>query len=329
MGFRGVTFNKQTCQSADDALIFHTFLNGVSGRVTGCNVTFDDENIYISNGYFMTNGRLVNVYGTETITPTGVTSGTKYCRLAFTVDLSLDNTASSFNQGYFEILEGSSGYPTLTQEDLFDGGTVSQIAIAKFTITLDGIGDFVDEMGVVNISDVWATIEGDMEQYRSQFDLLYERYAASYNTAKSSLEEYVGEVKNDIATLHEQYLNEIEQLGESYKTSLTETATQCKSELTETTAQCKSEVEETAAQCKSDMEETATQCKSDVEDLGTDFNTYVSEQKEALSTWMDTLHEVLDEDVAGHLQVEIDELKAACTASYDEETETLVLNLLA
>lgn len=180
MSFRGVTFNKQTCKSEDDALIFHTFLNAAVGRVRGCAVTYDAESIYIAPGYFMTYGRLVNVVGTETLTPEAIATGTQYNRLVFTIDLSLENTASVFNQGYFEFLSSYDGYPSLTQEDLFDGGYVYQIPICRFELTVDGIGNYAEEMGEVNISNVWTTLEENLADYREQFEEYYKNYQADF-----------------------------------------------------------------------------------------------------------------------------------------------------
>ncbi|MDD2952500.1 MAG: hypothetical protein PHC95_04965 [Parabacteroides sp.] len=118
----------------------------------------------------MTYGRLVNVVGTETLTPTPIEVGNQYNRLVFTVDLSKENTASEFKQGFFEFLTSYDDYPTLTREDLFNGGLVYQIPIAKFMLTVNGIGSFVEEMGSVNISEVWTTLSQDLESYRDQYD---------------------------------------------------------------------------------------------------------------------------------------------------------------
>lgn len=178
--FRGVTFNKQTCKSEDDALIFDTFLNGVSGKVRGCGITFDSENIYISVGYFMTAGRLVNIYGQEILTPKPVETGTQYNRLVFTIDLSKDNTISEFKQGYFEFLSSYNEYPTLTQEDLFNGGYVYQIPIAKFELTVDGIGSFIEEMESVNLNEIFQTMREDLSLYRAQFDDMFNHYTEDF-----------------------------------------------------------------------------------------------------------------------------------------------------
>lgn len=170
MSYRGVTFNKQTCKSEDDALIFHTFLNGCSGKIKGCAVTYDAHNVYMSTGYFMAYGRLVNIFGAETLTPVAIPTGTQYNRLVFTIDLSKENTAAEFKQGFFQFLSSYDAYPTLTRQDLFNGGTVYQIPIAKFTLTVSGIGNFVEEMGSVSISDVWNTLTQDLAEYRGQFE---------------------------------------------------------------------------------------------------------------------------------------------------------------
>jgi len=47
----------------------------------------------------------------------------------------------------------------------------------------------------------------------------------------------------------------------------------------------------------------------DFDQLAEQFNTWQSEQKETFSEWVQTLHDLLDEETAGHLQNEIDEIK--------------------
>lgn len=198
MSYRGVTFNKQACKSEDDALIFHTFLNGCVGKVRGCDVTYDDTTVYIAPGYFMTYGRLVNVYGTEILTPEAIPTGTQFNCLVFTIDLSKENTAQIFKQGYFEFLSSYDGYPTVTQEDLFNGGNVYQIPIARFELTVNGIGKFKEEMGSVNINEVWKTLNQDLGQYREQFDEYFTEYRREFLDFFNTQEQVILEMIADL-----------------------------------------------------------------------------------------------------------------------------------
>ena len=200
MSFRGITFNKQTCKSEDDALIFHTFLNGCVGKVLGCSVTYDENNVYMGAGYFMTYGRFVNVVGTEILTPTPIEVGNQYNRLVFTIDLSKENTASEFKQGYFEFLTSYDAYPSLTREDLFNGGLVYQIPIAKFMLSVNGISSFVEEMGSVNISEVWTTLTEDLESYRDQYDEYFteqkREFTDFFNTQEQTILQMIADLQD-------------------------------------------------------------------------------------------------------------------------------------
>ena len=146
MAFRGITFSKQSVSSNDDAHLHKIFLNGKKGRTKGCKITYGTDDIYISSGYFIASNRLIEVSSTETITTPIISTGNQYCRLVFEIDLSLTNTSDSFNQGYFKILSDATDYPTLTQEDLDDGGNVYQLPFARFTKSIGGIGNFVHEL---------------------------------------------------------------------------------------------------------------------------------------------------------------------------------------
>ena len=104
MAIRGITFSKQTVTSNDDAHIYKVLLAGRKGKTTGCNMSFDVDDIYISDGYFFAANRLIQISSVETIETPVVTAGTTYCRLVFELDMTKINTNTAFNQGYFKIL---------------------------------------------------------------------------------------------------------------------------------------------------------------------------------------------------------------------------------
>lgn len=146
MAVRGITFSKQMVSSNDDSHIYEILLNGRTGRTKGCKMTFEKDDIYISEGYFFASNRLIEISSTETVSTPVVTSGTTYCRLVFELDFSKTNTNESFKQGAFKILSGAADYPAITQEDLADGGNIYQMPFAKFTKTINGISTFVSEL---------------------------------------------------------------------------------------------------------------------------------------------------------------------------------------
>lgn len=131
--FRGVTFDLQTVKSSDFAHFQRVFLNNVDGVTRGCEVTKQGMNVFIAPGYFFVSGRLVQVTSSEEISLSQF-SGTIYATIVFTVDMSEPNTSENFNQGSFDVLTSTTGYPELTQEDLEDGGTVYQMEFARVRI---------------------------------------------------------------------------------------------------------------------------------------------------------------------------------------------------
>lgn len=177
---RGITFASQLVTSADFAHYINTFLAKNVGRTKGIAITHDDESIYIGSGYFVTFGRYVNITGTETIETETVPSGTQYNRLVFTVDLSKENTESTFNQGYFELLTSYDAYPSVTQEDLDNDGNVYQIPFCRFTKTISGIDNFVEELNTVNIGEVFNQIKTEIANERVEFDSMFKEYRQAF-----------------------------------------------------------------------------------------------------------------------------------------------------
>lgn len=131
---RGVTFDLQTVKSSDFAHFQKVFLNNIDGVTRGCEVTKQGMSVFIAPGYFFVSGRLVQVTSAEEISLSHFTSETIYATIVFTVDMTKPNTSEKFNQGSFDVLTSTTGYPELTQEDLEDGGTVYQIEFARVRI---------------------------------------------------------------------------------------------------------------------------------------------------------------------------------------------------
>lgn len=150
MAFRGVTFSKQSVSSNDDAHVFKTLLGGRKGKTKGCGMTYDVDNIFVSEGRFFAPDRMIEITSLETIA-TPVVTETTYFRLVFEVDLTKANTSSDFAQGYFKILSSATSYPDIVQENLDDGGNIYQLPFARFTKTVAGIGTFVSELEIIAI----------------------------------------------------------------------------------------------------------------------------------------------------------------------------------
>jgi len=144
---RGITFEQQNITAADMAHYMYIVSQKKTGVSKGLTMTYSGSNIYIASGRLLICGRQVAVEGTDTVEAPTVTSGTLYCRLVYEVDLSKTNTSTSFQQGYWKVLQNAEAYPTLTQQNLDDhpADGVYQMPMAKFTITTDGIANWVDE----------------------------------------------------------------------------------------------------------------------------------------------------------------------------------------
>ena len=133
----GITFDDRLVDAANDRQGNRDAgkLNGIS---RGCAITYDSSNIYIAAGTFYAMGGQVDIVGTETVPLPAVTTTDTYY-LVFTIDLTLTNTSSVFNQGYFEVINTAR-----TQQDLFNGGTKYQMELAQMTLTSGGIVAFTE-----------------------------------------------------------------------------------------------------------------------------------------------------------------------------------------
>lgn len=150
---RGITFDKQLMKSKDHAHEVNYYYQGDLGVTKGCIPSVDANNdIVVTEGYFIVKGRLVNIEGSETIDVPTVPSGTLYSVLVFEIDLTKVNTTTAFNQGSFKILSNASAYPTPTTEDLDNGGTLHQFEFARFENTVGGLVNFDDTRVVLNLS---------------------------------------------------------------------------------------------------------------------------------------------------------------------------------
>ena len=158
MAIRGITFSKQSVSSNDDSHIYKILLGGKDGKTKGCTMTFGTDDIFISNGYFFAANRLIEITSTEAITTPIVSTGTSYFRLVFEIDLSKINNTTEFNQGSFKILSSTTDYPAITQDDLEEGGIIYQLPFARFTKTIEGIGNFASELQTIGYAPDVATI---------------------------------------------------------------------------------------------------------------------------------------------------------------------------
>lgn len=169
----GITFSEQLITSANFAHFMYTFLNKANGVTKGCGVSHANGKIYIQKGYFMEFGRMVQVVGVEEIASPTVQSGQLYCKVVFEIDLSKENTADSFNQGYFKTLTSTGNYPGLAQQDLDNGGTVYQMPWCQYVKQAGGISDFRDLREILDMSTVWSAVSNQNTLYKNEFDTYF------------------------------------------------------------------------------------------------------------------------------------------------------------
>jgi len=196
----GITFQEQLITSANMAHFMYTFLNKTNGITKGCSVSTANDNINIAAGYFIVHGRMVQVVGTEAVAAPSVESGTLYCRCVFEIDLTKENTAAQFNQGYFKILSDAQAYPTVTQQDLDAGGTLYQMKFCKFTVSVAGVADFFDERDIVNLDTIWNVITAQNAEYRAAFNTFYAAQQAAVLAELAAFMQFSEDKKDDIDT---------------------------------------------------------------------------------------------------------------------------------
>lgn len=149
---QGVTFDKQLMASEDFAHQVNYFYQGKMGVSKGCEISTNvDGSLVISDGYFSIYGRLLKNVGDTAVEVPSVPSGTLYSSLVFEVDLTKENTIDAFNQGQFKIVSNAATYPTLTQENLDDGGNIYQLEFARFENTVNGIVNLQDKRTILSM----------------------------------------------------------------------------------------------------------------------------------------------------------------------------------
>ena len=134
MAIQKITFDAASVSSKMDADINHFLTSGVSGIFYGilgrCQASVSNNYISFQNGY-------VQVYGRRIF----VESGTK-------ISVSLDGSAYGYviikinlgdNSISLEKKEASSAYPTLTQNDLMNGGLIYEFPLCRYTKTSSSI----------------------------------------------------------------------------------------------------------------------------------------------------------------------------------------------
>lgn len=165
---KGFRFTNQLANAEVDARIHQEFLNKNDGIFYGMNISKTNNSITISEGLCEIAGRPVAVIDTETV---NVGTNTSYCLLILEIDLSKDSTKDVFEQVSFKILESSSAYPSVTQEDInmYNGeNNIYQLEFARFRTGSTGIIEFKDTRKFLSFTGIYAQIKADCEKVMAE-----------------------------------------------------------------------------------------------------------------------------------------------------------------
>lgn len=144
---KGETYNKQLFESEAFRHFINVFTNKESGVTQGCEVTKDTQNITVGEGYFFIQGGLLRE---TTGTANTIPNEAGYYKLVYEIDLSKTNAKDVFNQGSYKFVRALGDYPSLTQDNLDNGGTIYQLPFAQFRVTEEGLQDFKDIRPIIN-----------------------------------------------------------------------------------------------------------------------------------------------------------------------------------
>ena len=174
---KGHVFKKQIFGNQIFALFINTFLNGQNGvsnnYKNGMKVTASGSTLTVQSGAVCIQGRFL-----EEDTSTQITAGTDsmYCKLVIEINLSLDNTENEFKQASYKIVKSSSGYPTLTQNDIVKNNEgIYQYELARFRTTANGIADLQDMRTFLDFDSIYSAIQ---TEYRSKLSELEQELAS-------------------------------------------------------------------------------------------------------------------------------------------------------
>lgn len=166
---KGQVFDEQIFENECFAHFINIFLNKKNGITKGCNLTKTNNSVTINSGYFCVQGRFLKVVGSNTVE---VTPKAEYCKLVCEIDLNKVNTETEFKQADFKILSSTSSYPSLTKQDLDNGGKIHQFEFAQFQNTLNGITNFKDTRNFLDYNSLFEEIQKTIESIENGSEFL-------------------------------------------------------------------------------------------------------------------------------------------------------------
>ena len=160
----GYTFDEQLFTSEAFRKFQDTFLNKNNGVINGCTLSSTNNSVSITDGWFVIRGALLREQGGTTLNVTD----NGYYSFVCEIDLSKENTETSLLQATFKLIKGTNTYPTLTQQDITNGGTLYQYEFARFRKNDAGITEFTDRRTFLNFDSIYDKIEDDAQELITQ-----------------------------------------------------------------------------------------------------------------------------------------------------------------
>lgn len=193
---KGYVFSNQLASNDIDSMVFRKMLDYNDGVLNGMELSNTTTTITIGEGNIMVAGRPIGVVGSET-----VTAGTDaaYCKLVVEIDLSQTATVSTFEQVSFKIIKSTTAYPSVTQEDMDNGGNIYQVALAQFRTTSNGITDFVDIRPMLDFDAIYSQIRTNVEALINELEQELQNVesgsayvlSTTYNTDKATFQKKI------------------------------------------------------------------------------------------------------------------------------------------
>lgn len=167
---KGFRFTNQLSNAEVDARIHQEFLNKNDGIFYGMEISKTNNTITVAEGLCEIAGRPIAVVDSETIS---IGTDTSYCLLVLEIDLTKDSTKDVFEQVSFKVLESSTNYPSVTQEDInvYNGeNSIYQLEFARFKIGSNGITDFNDTRKFLNFNGIYTQIQNEVRTVLQQLE---------------------------------------------------------------------------------------------------------------------------------------------------------------
>lgn len=140
MSIIGVTYSNQKVSAADHAKLFQMLIG--DGILNGCSASARLNVFTISEGKFITAGRVAKIQGSEAITISSEYGSGWYARVKLVNDLSQAAEIDEFKQVKFEVdyAQSTDGFSPIIQENINEDGSTGKYEIVWAILTLGDNG---------------------------------------------------------------------------------------------------------------------------------------------------------------------------------------------